>query len=59
MKLATIEINEQIAAIQERDLKNVYDLSVSANLEEAEAPRFATKLDEAARVVSRDGGECF
>ncbi|CAN0330564.1 unnamed protein product [Pylaiella littoralis] len=47
---------EEIAAIQERDLKNVYDLSVSANLEEAEAPRFATKLDEAARVVSRDGG---
>eukprot|EP00903_Cladosiphon_okamuranus_P015514 g14324.t1 len=36
---------EEIAAIQERDLKNVYDLTVSENLEE-EAPRFAAKLDE-------------
>lgn len=37
--------DEKIAAIQERDLKNVYDLSVSDNLEEVGAPRFAARLD--------------
>lgn len=44
---------EEIAAIQERDLKNVYDLTVSKNLEE-EAPRFAAKLDELARPCEVD-----
>lgn len=35
--------HRQIAAIMDRDLKNVYDLSVSQNLEESEK-RFAAKI---------------
>ncbi|CAB1119401.1 unnamed protein product [Ectocarpus sp. CCAP 1310/34] len=43
-----------IAAIQERDRKNVYDLSVSTNLEEVGTPRFAAKLDELGRPCDVD-----
>ncbi|CAM9299955.1 unnamed protein product [Ectocarpus sp. 13 AM-2016] len=45
---------EEIAAIQERDRKNVYDLSVSTNLEEVGTPRFAAKLDELGRPCDVD-----
>lgn len=48
---------KKIAAIQERDLKNVYDLSVSSNLEEVEEPRFAAKLDELAQPCEVDDGD--
>ncbi|CAM9873397.1 unnamed protein product [Discosporangium mesarthrocarpum] len=49
---------EEIAAIMERDLKNVYDLSVSQNLEESER-RFAAKLEDMAPPcqVQGEGGE--
>ena len=42
----------------DRDLKNVYDLSVSQNLEEMES-RFAAKLEELAQPCSVDefGGD--
>lgn len=43
----------QIAAIMDRDLKNVYDLSVSDNLEESER-HFAAKLEDMAEPCEVD-----
>lgn len=41
----------QIAAIMDRDLKNVYDLSVAGNLEESDT-RFAAKIVDVAQPCS-------
>ena len=37
---------EEIGAIQKRDLANVYDLTVSTNLEDSPEKRYAAKLDD-------------